>query len=150
MSEAWQRRFSPEHIAQWRAAVMRGQRRLADIERRTTYPPNPDPDTIALCEHYRIKYKQGRILKALSYFVDVTAEELSDITGVHRAIIKMEVHNTSRRTGMQIYVVSKQGRLPVVFRLMNAIDRDEVRSVMASSWQLDGTLKPQSCARLTA
>ncbi len=143
----YQQVASPAQIALWRSAIGDGRRRVADAERRATYPQNADPETVALCERYKIKYWQGRILKALSFFVDVTADELCDLVGIHRALIKMEVHQVSRRTGMQIFVVSKPGHVPAVFRLINARDRDEIRSVIAESWGLD---VDQSRVRLRA
>jgi len=131
---SWAHKVSPERVKAWQQAVIDGRRIVADAERRATYPANADPDTVALCEHFRLQYKQGRILKALSFSYAVSASELVDLTGVHPALIKMEVHHTSRRTGMQIFVVSDRGRLPVLFRLVNENDCKRVRDVVTASW----------------
>lgn len=133
-SPSWAHKVSPERVAAWQAAVIDGRRKLADMERRATYPANPDQDTVALCEHFRLQYKQGRILKALSFSYAISADALCDLTGVHPALIKMEVHHTSRRVGMQIFVVSGPGRSPVLFKIINESDCKRIRDVIARSW----------------
>jgi hypothetical protein len=139
-----------EQIEIWRNAVIDGRRRIADFERRATYPANPDPDTVAIAEHFRVRYSQARILKALSFSHAVAADELCDITGVHPALIKMEVHHTSRRCGFPIYIVSGPGKKPVLFRITSEADCARIRAIVLLSWGLTETFKPQSRMKIAA
>lgn len=130
----WQHKVSPERIRVWQQAVIEGSRIVAINERRATYPANPDPDTVALAEHYRIKWNRARILKAMSYFVAVTAQELADITSTHPALIRSEVQNASRQARMPIQMSVAQRPRVTFYQLANSHDRDELRAVMQAAW----------------
>jgi hypothetical protein len=134
-----------EHIEIWRQAVIDGRRRVHDIERRATYPANPDPDTVAIAEHYRIRWHQARILKAMSYFMAVTPADLAAVTGIHPALLKSEVRRVADRTTvrMQIDAVHHKSGIVAFFRLGRASDRDEIRAVIQSAWQFSETFTPQ-------
>lgn len=148
--ESFQQTATPEQLASWRASVSNACKQLAVMQRRATYPANPDSETIAIAEHYGLKYRPARILKALSYFFDTTPEELSELTGVHPAIVKMEVQSLSARTGIRITFATKRSKVVSFYRLESARDRDEIRAVMASSWGFGETLMPQSRERMSA
>jgi hypothetical protein len=135
---SWSGSVPPERIQAWQAAVIDGRRRVADLERRASYPAKPDPDTVALCEHYRLLYKHGRILKALSYFVKVTPAEMCAISGVRPEMITLEVRRVADRLKMRIETIwFRHGHIES-WHLTFAHDRDEVRAVIQSSWDFRG------------
>lgn len=148
--QPWNANASRERIEKWQRAVIEGRRRVVEIERRSTYPANPDPDTVAIAEHFQLKYPQARILKALSYSYAVPTDVLSELTGVHKAMIRMEVRNLARRTYLQIVVVAKSANVPALFKMLHESDCKRIRDVIAQSWALDGTFKPQSRVRMSA
>jgi DNA-binding MarR family transcriptional regulator len=123
-----------QRIMEIQEAIAAGRRRYYDAERRATYPANPDEDTVALAEHYRINYPRARILKALSYFVDVSTVDLCAVSGIHRAIMAMEVDNIERRTGLSISLIRARSNKVIAFRLTRAADRDELRAVIQGGW----------------
>lgn len=127
--------LTPERIAHWQAAVIDGRRRVADIERRATYPENPDPDTVALAEHYRLRWHQARILKALSYFVSVTPEELCAASGLRRENLTIEVKNTAYRARVKVDTIWVRYGIVAAWRLAESADRDEIRAVIVGSWE---------------
>lgn len=123
-----------ENIKVWQQAVIDGRRRVADEERRATYPINADEDTVNLAEYYRLKYHQARILKALSFFMDITPAELSAVTGIHRALLSMEVRRVAERLHMSVHTVRRRDNAVVSYRLGNTRDRDEIRAVVRGAW----------------
>ncbi len=127
-----------------------GRRRYNDMERRATYPARPDPDTVALCEHYRLKYPRGRLLKALSYFIDVAAVDLCAVSGLHAAILAMEIRSLEKRTGFSIGLIRLRHNTVVAYRLMREADRDEIRAVIQGSWHFSETIGTQSHGRRAA
>jgi len=133
-----------EHIETWRNAVIDGRRRVADIERRSTYPADAEEDTLTLAEHYRIRWHQARILKALSYFVNVKPADLTAVTGIHPALLTMEVRRLAERVKMKVETERRQDRSVVFYRLANMSDRDEIRAVINSAWHFEETFRPQS------
>lgn len=135
MSASWQHDATIERIASWRQAVAEGRRRLAEIERRATYPANADPDTVALADHYRLTYPRARILKALSYFTDVTPADLAAVTGIHRALLTVEVVHAASRAKTQVEIIRGNDRSVIFYRLLLAADRDEIRAVIQTSWE---------------
>lgn len=150
MMESEHGQLSPERIAHWQAAVKNGRIKLADLQRRSTYPPNPDPDTVALAEHYRLLWHHARILKALSFFVDVTPSEMSAVSGVHPALLSLEVNRVAQRVGVKVETVRHKDRTVRFYRMIEIDDRDEVRAVIQSCWTFDGTFMPQSHEKISA
>jgi hypothetical protein len=135
VSPVWQKReVSPEMIQNWQAALNAGRQRYYDLERRATYPAETDEDTLTLAEHYRLKYPHARILKALSFYIDVTPAELSAVTGIHKALLSMEVRRVADRLRMSVYTVRRRDNAVISYRLGNASDRDEIRAVVCSNW----------------
>ena len=130
--------ITQERLEHWQAAVIDGRRTVADIERRATYPAHPEPDTVALAEHYRLRWHQARILKVLSYFVSVTPDEIADLTGVHRALVNSEVSHLARRAQIRMESVKAASGRIGVWRLAHAADRDELRAVIQSAWEFEG------------
>lgn len=135
-----------EHIATWRKNLEDGRRRVHDLERRMTYPANADEDTVAIAEHYRVKWHSARILKALSHFVDVTPADLSAVTGIHPALLTMEVRRVAERptVRMTIETVRRKDRTVRFYRLVKPSDAEQIRAVIASAWHFPGTFRPQS------
>jgi hypothetical protein len=139
-----------EHVEVWQKAVIDGRRRVADLERRATYPADAEEDTLTLAEHYRIRWHQARILKALSYFVDVTPAELCFATGIHPALLTMEVRRVAERVRMRVETERRQDRTVAFYRLAHASDRDEIRAVINSAWHFSETFMPQSRGKKAA
>lgn len=127
-----------ERIEHWQAAVIDGRRKLADIERRATYPANPEPDTVALAEHYRLRWHQARIVKALSYFVRVTPVELCAVANLRPETVTFEVRRVAERTKFKIDTLWVRYGLVAAWQLASEADRDELRAVIVSSWELGG------------
>ena len=126
-----------EQIAQWRAALTEGRRRYYDAERRATYPANPDPDTVAIAEHYRLKYPRARVLKALSYFIDAPAVDLCAVSGIHPALLAMECDSIEKRTGLSIHLIRGRCNKVTAYRLAYTADRDELRAVIQGAWETE-------------
>jgi hypothetical protein len=148
----WQADAALDRVKAWQQAVIAGRLRVADFERRATYPANPDPDTVAIAEHYRIRWHQARILKAMSYFMAVSPADLAAVTGIHPALLKSEVRRVADRTTvrMQIDAVHHKSGIVAFFRLGRASDRDEIRAVIQSAWQFSETFAPQSRGKADA
>lgn len=121
-------------IATMQQAILDGRRRYRDLERRATYPANPDEDTHTLAEHYRVRWCHARLLKALSYFVSVTPVDLCAVSGIHPALLPMEIGKLAARVGFKIESVRKQEGAVAFYRLAAEADRDEIRAVIQSAW----------------
>jgi hypothetical protein len=139
-----------EQIEKWKAALNEGRRKYYDLERRATYPANCDPDTRAIGDHYRLKYPRARVLKALSYFIDVPSADLSAVSGIHRALLAMEVDSIERHTGITIELVRARCNKVLAYRLVYGADRDEIRAVIQSAWHFEETFMPQSRGKKAA
>jgi DNA-binding MarR family transcriptional regulator len=137
-------------IMQIQEAIAAGRRRYYDMERRSTYPANPDEDTVALAEHYRINYPRARILKALSYHIDVTPDELSAVSGIHRVLLTMEVNKISERTGVRFESNRRRDNTVLFYRLASSRDREELRAVIQGNWHFSENFMPQSHGKKAA
>lgn len=129
--------MTPERIAHWQAAVKAGRLRVLELERRDTYPANPDPDTVAIAEQYKMKWRAARIMKALSFFTLITRQEMADITGIHHAVLHTEVLHAAERARMRVDVLRGRDRELVGWRLTFSRDAQELRAVMTTAWGLE-------------
>jgi DNA-binding MarR family transcriptional regulator len=139
-----------QRIKEIQEAIAEGRRRYYDAERRSTYPANPDEDTVALAEHYRLTYARARILKALSYHVDVTPEELTAVSGIHRALLTIEIRKIAERTNLRFESERKRDNTVLFYRLASRGCRDELRAVIQGSWLFSETFMPQSRGKKAA
>lgn len=121
------------NINSCREMLKAGRIRVLDMERRDTYPANPDPDTVAIAEHYKIKWRGARILKALSFFTLVTRNEMADITGIHHAVLHNEVLHAAERARVRVDVLRCRDNRVVGWRLAFAHHAKELRDVVASA-----------------
>lgn len=148
IARIWAARESdPAKAEEWIAARADGVRRYFDTDRRATYPAQPEEDTLALAEHYRVKWHQARILKALSFFLDITPDELSAVSGVHKALLTMEVRRVAERVGVRAQTVRRADQTVVFYRLSDPADRDAIRAVISNAWKFSGTFMPQMQAK---
>jgi hypothetical protein len=137
-------------IAAIQKAIDDGRRRYCNLERRATYPANPDEDTYTLAEHYRVRWHHARLLKALSYFMAVSPADLCAVSGIHPALLPMEVGKLAARVGFKIESVRKQEGAVAFYRLAAEADRDEIRAVIQSAWHFSEPFMPQSRGKKAA
>ncbi len=107
-----------------------------DGVRRGTYPDNPDSDTVALCEHFRIRYTWGRLLKALGYGVRTSAADLATVSGIPRAMLASELSNMADRVGVQLKMGRARDNRIVWAVLDDSFVEHQIRDVIHSSWHL--------------
>lgn len=115
--------------------VADGRLRYADQVRRQTYPDNADPDAVAIAEHYRMRYSFARIIKALSYGVPVTPDEMSYVSGIDREFLTRSVIDATERCGVSPVTVMRYNRV-VRWQLDDTYACAALRKVIRSGWQL--------------
>ena len=108
-----------------------------DAIRRCTYPANPDPDTVALAETYRIRWHQARLLKVLSYFVTCSREELAIAACIDPKQVSEDLKRVAYRCSLKIDSVASVSGQRFGWRLALPEDRDRLKAVIATAWDLD-------------
>lgn len=105
-----------------------------DLMRRRTYPDNAEPDTVAICEAYRIRYSWGRVLKALSFGLAVSVDDLVEMCGIHRAILHSEIKSIIKRTGLSIQCEHTRGYRLAFVKIVDSGENAILREVITQSW----------------
>lgn len=104
------------------------------LHRRATYPAKPDPDTLVLAEHYRLRWRHARLVKALSYGVKCSRADLSEISGIKPKYVGQTMTALSRRIRMRVEAFSFVGGKPTVWRMASPDDCARLRSIIAGCW----------------
>jgi hypothetical protein len=108
---------------------------LNAVVRRASYPEHADPDTVAIAEYYRVRYIRARIIKALSFGVQVTPGELVQLSGIPKASLADHMYRITQKLGCSI-TAGRVGEGKVQWYLLkDARCCSEIRTVIRNSWR---------------